>query len=74
MFNLDSKIIVITGGAGLLGSRFSEIILKHNGLPVILDNSPRNISTLKKKLSKISENKAEFHVVDITNKKKIKSC
>ena len=48
MFNLESKIIIITGGAGLLGSRFSEIILKHNGLPVILDNSPSNIATLKK--------------------------
>tara|TARA_B100000989_G_scaffold286866_1_gene255951 strand:+ start:147 stop:926 length:780 start_codon:yes stop_codon:yes gene_type:complete len=74
MFNLDSKIIVITGGAGLLGSRFSEIILKHNGLPIILDNSPKNIATLKKKLSKIHNgDKAEFHVVDITNKKKIET-
>tara|TARA_B100000902_G_scaffold49618_1_gene56434 strand:+ start:2814 stop:3590 length:777 start_codon:yes stop_codon:yes gene_type:complete len=73
MFDLDSKIILITGGAGLLGSRFTEVILKHNGLPIILDNSKKNITSLKKKLPKISKDKSEFHNVDITNKKKVEA-
>ena len=73
MFDLNSKIILITGGAGLIGSRFSEIILRHNGLPIILDNSKKNISSLKKRLSKISAKKPEFHNVDITNKKRVEN-
>ena len=71
MFNLNSKIIIITGGAGLIGSRFSEVILKQNGLPIIFDKSLKNIAILKKKLSRINKSKAEFHAVDITNRSKV---
>ena len=41
MFDLKSKIILITGGAGLLGSRIAEVILLNNGIPVILDNDKK---------------------------------
>ena len=43
MFDLKSKIILITGGAGLLGSRLAEVILSNNGIPVILDNNTKKI-------------------------------
>ncbi len=48
MFDLKSKVILITGGAGLIGSRFAETIVNHNGLPVILDSS-KKILWIKKK-------------------------
>lgn len=70
MFDLKSKVILITGGAGLIGSRFAETIVNHNGLPVILDSSKKNIMKLKKKVSNKID-KFEFYEVDISNKKKI---
>ena len=48
MFDLSSKIIIITGGAGLLGSRLAEIIISNNGTPIILDNDNKKIVKLKK--------------------------
>ena len=71
MFDLSSKIIIITGGAGLLGSRLAEIIISNNGTPIILDNDNKKIVKLKKKVNK--KNLIECHKVDITNKKKIKN-
>lgn len=38
LFGLQNKVIVITGGAGLLGSQFCEVIARFGGIPVILDN------------------------------------
>lgn len=38
MFELENKVVVITGGAGLLGSQFCEVIARFGGIPVILDN------------------------------------
>ena len=71
MFDLSSKIIIITGGAGLLGSRLAEIIISNNGTPIILDNDNKKIVKLKKKVNK--KNLIECHKVDITNKKQIKN-
>ena len=47
MFNLKSKIILITGGAGLLGSRMVQTIQKHGGIPIVLDNDQKKIDKLK---------------------------
>ena len=41
MFDLKSKIILITGGAGLLGSRMVRTIQKHGGTPIVLDNDKK---------------------------------
>jgi len=71
VFDLSSKIIIITGGAGLLGSRLAEIIISNNGTPIILDNDNKKIVKLKKKVNK--KNLIECHKVDITNKKQIKN-
>ena len=32
MINIKSKIVVISGGAGLIGSHFAELIIKRYGL------------------------------------------
>ena len=37
IFSLKGKVIVITGGAGLLGVKHSEAIAESGGIPVLLD-------------------------------------
>ncbi len=68
---LNNKVIVVTGGAGFLGSSFCELILKFGGKPIMLDNNQerleKEIRRLKKKLKK---NILGF-CVDISNEKKI---
>ena len=70
MLNLNNKVVVITGGAGLLGSRFSEIILRNNGIPIILDNSKKNLKKLEKKLNHIKK-KSLFFNIDVREKNQV---
>ena len=72
MFDLKSKIIVITGGAGLLGSRMAKTIYANGGIPIIFDNNQKKIDKLKKIL-KNKINSVHFYKVDITKKNEIKN-
>jgi NAD(P)-dependent dehydrogenase (short-subunit alcohol dehydrogenase family) len=38
-FRIDGRVVVITGGAGLLGRKHSEAVLDGGGIPVLLDIS-----------------------------------
>ena len=49
-FLLNNKVIIVTGGCGLLGSEFCKSIAKFNGIPVILD---KKISKSKKLFKEI---------------------
>jgi NAD(P)-dependent dehydrogenase (short-subunit alcohol dehydrogenase family) len=71
MFDLNLKTIIITGGAGLLGSRLVKTIISNNGIPIILDNDNKKIDKLKKNLN--TKSAVEFYKVDISNKKQIKN-
>ena len=73
MFNLKSKIILITGGAGLLGSQIVHTIKKHGGTPIVLDNDQKKIEKLKKNLKKTNHSLA-FYKVDITKRNQVKSA
>ena len=61
-----TKNILITGGAGYIGSHISEILVKNKKNIFIIDN----LSTGYKKLI---NKKAKFFKLNISNKKKIKS-
>lgn len=37
MFNLTGRVVVITGGAGLLGPKHGEAVAEYGGIPVLLD-------------------------------------
>ena len=72
MFSLKNKIIIITGGAGLLGCNFVEAILYHDGIPVILDKSKKRINLIKNKLFQKFEKEITCFKSDINDKKKLK--
>lgn len=71
MYDLKSKAIIITGGAGLLGSRIVKIILDHGGIPIVFDNDQMKLKKLKKILKK-KINSVHFYKVDITKKNQLR--
>ena len=72
MFDLNNKKIVVTGAAGLLGSKFSEVILKFNGMPIMLDIDFLKLKTISQRLQNKYNKEAPFFEVDITNEDNIK--
>ena len=52
IFNLDGKVIVITGAAGLLGRKHAEIIAAYGGIPVLLDLHYEPVAQLASKIKK----------------------
>ena len=51
-FDILERVVVITGGAGLLGSMHAEAIAENRGIPILFDN---NFSRAKKKAKEIQE-------------------
>ena len=37
IFDLTNKVVVITGGSGMLGQKYAETICELNGVPIIID-------------------------------------
>lgn len=67
MFRLNDKVIVLIGGAGLLGLEFSKAILRQGGKLYSLDLNKN------KKISKFKQNKKYiFKTVDALDKGKLK--
>ena len=70
--NLENKIIVVTGGAGLLGMEFVRSILVHGGVAIIADNNLAKANNIKKTFLKEEfYNNLEFEFLDITDKNSI---
>ena len=65
LFSLKDKVIIITGGAGLLGVQHAEEIEEFGGIPVILDINDKEGNEKSKKIhenqSKINENQSKIH-------------
>ena len=72
LFRLDGKVIVITGAAGLLGSKHAEIVAAYGGHPVLLDLSQRTVDDLAEKLNDKYGVQSSGYAVDITNESQIK--
>jgi len=72
---LNNKIIVITGGAGLIGQEFVKAVIENNGIAVIADINKEIGKKAKKQLSKeLNIKKIDFIKLDITSKKSLKKC
>ena len=72
---LKDKVVVITGGAGLIGQEFVKTITKNNAIAIIADINKELGKKVKKKLSKeLDTKKIDFIKLDITSKSSIKKC
>ena len=72
MFDLSDKVVLVTGGAGLLGRMHSEAIAAYGGTPVLLDLSQSSVDKLSVELNKKYNTGAIGFAVDITNEHMVK--
>jgi len=72
LFRLDNKVIVVTGAAGLLGSKHAEAIAAYGGNPVLLDLSADATERIASDLNSRFGVTAIGKSVDITDEKKVK--
>ena len=69
---LKDKVIVITGGAGLIGQEFIKAVVEQNGIAIIADIDKKIGKEVKKTLSKKLKTKnIKFVKLDITSKKSL---
>lgn len=67
------KKIIVTGGAGYIGSHLVLSLIRNKYLPIILDNFSNSYPSIIKKLEIITKKKINFHQVDLRNKARLKS-
>ena len=71
LFNLEGKVIVITGAAGLLGRKHAEAVAAYGGNPVLLDLSRDAVTSLADDLNSQYGTNAAGYQVDITDETRI---
>ena len=70
LFGLKGKIAVVAGGAGLIGSKISEV-LAIAGATVIIVDTAKESQKVAEDLSQKTNSKAIHELVDITNKQAV---
>jgi len=73
-FSLEGKAIIITGGAGLLGSQHAEAVASAGGRPILLDRDGRKLDRVVAELGRRFSCDPIGLVCDITDKTQVVSC
>ncbi len=69
---LKDKVVVITGGAGLIGQEFAKTIALNNATAVIADiNEGIGVNTVEKLTKEVNNDNIKFIKLDITSEKSI---
>jgi NAD(P)-dependent dehydrogenase (short-subunit alcohol dehydrogenase family) len=72
---LKGKVIVVTGGAGLIGKEFIKAIIENEGIAIIADINVDIGEKVKEELSiQLKTNLIEFIQLDITSKSSLLNC
>ena len=73
IFNLEGRVIVITGATGLLGRKHAEAIACYGGTPILLDLSQQAVDNFANELNEKYKVNSVGFAVDITNEKAIEN-
>jgi len=72
---LKDNIVIITGGAGLIGKEFVKGIVENDGIAVIADINEQAGDEVKRELMlKLNTNNIDFVQLDITSKDSLVAC
>lgn len=71
---LQDKVVVITGGAGLLGKEFSKSVIKEHGKVIIADINEESANSFILEINELYPNSCIlFHYLDVTSKNSIET-
>jgi len=71
---LSDRVVVISGGAGLIGQEFVRAVMENNGIAVIVDINEEGGSQVQKLLSQeVKTGSIDFVKLDITSKNSIEN-
>jgi NAD(P)-dependent dehydrogenase (short-subunit alcohol dehydrogenase family) len=72
---LANQVVVITGGAGLIGQEFVKAVIEQKGIAIIADINSTLGNQVKSDLSKaLKTSNIDFIELDITSKKSLEEC
>lgn len=72
---LKDKVVVVTGGAGLIGKEFIKAIVKNKAIAVIADIDEKiGINTKEKISNELNSNNIDFIKLDITSKQSLQKA
>ena len=72
---LKNKVVVITGGAGLIGKEFVKAVIENGGIAIIADINEQIGQEVKENISKeLNTSNIDFIKLDITSKDSLKKC
>ncbi len=72
---LNNKIVVITGGAGLIGKEFVKAVVENGGIAIIADINEEIGLKVKGNLSEeLNSTNIDFIKLDITSKNSLNEC
>ncbi len=71
MLNLDGKVVLVTGAAGLIGRSFIRALAQQSAIPIIADIDPKAIDDFKTELHREGRKQAEGIELDITSKESL---
>lgn len=72
---LKEKVVVITGGAGLIGKEFVKAVVENGGIAIIADINEELGKKVKESLSKeLATLSIDFFKLDITSKNSLNEC
>lgn len=72
-FYIKDKVVIITGGAGLLGRKHAEAVIEGEGIPILLDISEDALEDAQRQLRDTygASCRADGYVTDITERDKV---
>ncbi len=72
---LNGKIIIITGGAGLIGKQFTKAVINQGGIPIIADIDDVKLNKAVEELSQLfSRERFDSFKLNVTSKDSVKEC
>ncbi|MFW0713412.1 oxidoreductase [Aliarcobacter butzleri] len=72
---LKDKVVVITGGAGLIGKEFVKAVIENGGIAIIADINEELGKKVKESLSKeLDTSNIDFFKLEITSKNSLNEC
>jgi len=71
LFDLNGKVIILIGAAGVLGSRYAEALCQAGASIVLSDKNYKKCKQLEKNLNKKYSNPLASIKVDVTNQKSV---